>query len=159
MAFKNYHFIPAGPGAWWLDAPQPFVLSGPNGLIARHVLADRERAASPWLLMPQDLLRMAGSPHPETRWIVFEQAENEELRISRLERVAGISSAQTELLLTLSPFSVVRAGPALFVKQPPDGRSWSEELALDGGAQAPSGTWCWRTRALNIGATVIGSGA
>ena len=156
MAFKNYHLVPAESGTWWLDAPEPVVLSGPNGLIARYVLADRKRAASPWQLTPLELLRLAGAPHPETRWIVFEQAESDGLRLSRLERISGISAAKTEMLLTLSPFAVIQAGPALFVRQPPDGRSWSEELALEGGAFSPSGTWRWCLRSLNVGATVLG---
>jgi hypothetical protein len=87
---------------------------------------------------------------------VFEQIEAGEVRLSRLERIAGVSAARTDLLLTLSALVVTRIDSVLSVKETPNGRSWSEELALEGGVYSPQRSWRWCESTLNIGATVVG---
>src|SRR6266568_4026829 len=86
MAFKCYQVTSAGHRCWQLNAPEPLLLSGRHGLIARHVLANRDRAGTPWQLTPADLLRLVEPPRAADCWIIFEQAEATELLLSRLER-------------------------------------------------------------------------
>ena len=156
MAFKSYLVTPAADGGRQLTAPEPLVLSGRHGLIARHVLADPERASRPWLLLPDDLLRLMAIPPRGPSWIVLEQTEGTDLRLSRLEKITGVSNDQTEILLTLTPLSVIRRSPILTARELASGRAWREELALDSGAFSRAGHWRWCNRPLNIGATVVG---
>lgn len=156
MAFKSYHVSPTADGGRELRAPQPLVFSGRQGLVARLVLADPDRAARPWSFQPEDILALMAAAPEGPCWIVLEQTEGTDLRLSRLEKLTGVSTYQTEILLTLVPLTVTRRGPVLTVHEPASSRAWSEELALEGGAHAPAGSWRWCDRPLNIGATVVG---
>jgi len=156
MAFKAYLVTPAADGTLELTAPEPLVFSGRHGLIARHVLADPERASRPWTLLPDDLIKLTNTPPRAPSWIVLEQTEGSDLRLSRLEKIAGVSTEQTEILITLVPLSVIRRSPILTARELSSGRAWREELALDGGAFSRDSHWRWCNRPLNIGATVVG---
>ncbi|MFA6288726.1 MAG: hypothetical protein WC661_15185 [Opitutaceae bacterium] len=156
MAFKSYLVTPAADGALELTAPEPLVLSGRHGLIALHVLADPDRASRPWTLLPADLIQLTKTPPRGPSWIVLEQTEGSDLRLSRLEKLTGVSNDQTEILLTLVPLAVIRRSPVLTARELATGRAWREELALDSGAFSRDGHWRWCNRPLNIGATVVG---
>jgi hypothetical protein len=159
MGFKSYRIAPSGPKCWRLDAPEPLMLSGRFGLIARHVLADPLRAARPWQLTAEELLRLSQPTPAADRWIVFEQVEGANLHLSRLERLAGVSGHETELLATFAPLLVLARGAGLSVEEPAVTRCWTEGLALDGGAHAPGAPWHWCSRPLNLGTTVLGPAA
>jgi hypothetical protein len=132
------------------------ILSGRRGLIARHVVADPARACQPWILMPADIIQLIGTTLPSPSWIVLEQTDGTHLRLSRLEKLSGISSDQTEILLTLMPLTVIERGAMLTVREPTSARAWREELALDSGSFSLDGNWRWCSRPINIGATVLG---
>ncbi len=157
MAFKSYLITSLPNGAWRLSHPEPIRLSGRQGLVARHLCARDPSDTARWSLEDTDWLRFVMPEPVGSRWIVFEQNEDDHLCLSRVLRINGlISGGQTELLLILSPLTVVTALPDLIVSVPAGGRSWSEELALDGAPDRPAAPWSWCERALHVGAAVLG---
>lgn len=159
MAFKSYHVSPLSNGNWLLTRPEPVRFSGPRGLVARHLAALKPEESVRWSLEDSDWLRLI---HPDSadacaRWLVFEQAENDGLSLSRLHRINGmVSRGQTEMLLTLSPLETSTPATRLLVTVLAGARSWSEELALDGSPDRADSPWSWCERVLHVGATVMG---
>lgn len=159
MAFKSYIVTPLADGSWRLTYPEPVRFSGVRGLVARHLKALAPAESARWSLEDFAWLRLGLPDTSELplRWLVFEQTENDELRLSRLHRINGIvSGGQTELLLMLSPLTMIGTPPSFIVTAPAGGRSWSEELALDGSPERPDAPWTWCERALHVGAAVLG---
>jgi hypothetical protein len=136
--------------------------SGPHGLVARQVGKPGVSPDAHWSLPDTHWLSLLPAPAQldarfAPRWLVFEQTEDDALRLSRVLRINGVlAHGQTELLFTLSPLSVVKSLPAIIVTAPADGRVWSEELALDGSPDRPNAPWSWCERALHVGAAVLG---
>jgi len=160
MAFKSYLITELPNDTWRLTHPEPIRLSGRQGLVARHLCALNPAETARWSLADTDWLRFVAAEPADSRWIVFEQCEEDHLCLSRVLRINGlVSGGQTELLLTLSPLEVVTTVPGLIVSVPARGRAWSEELALDGAPDRPSAPWSWCERALHVGAAVLGRSA
>lgn len=172
MPFKIYQATPdAANNGWRLLTPLALRFSGQQGIIARHVRTLAPNAeGQAWALDESDIagLVLPVPPlleAPVTYLPVFEQVEGAgegtgALRLSRLRRIRGVSTATTELLFTFSPLAVffsagVDAG--ICVREPSNAREWSEELSLNGGLENLDGPWTWGDRALNIGAAVIGA--
>ncbi len=167
MPFQCYEATAAGTGEWLLQLPLPLRLAGADGIIARHVRSTLPASdGQSWTLLEDDVqdLMIPAPPPPDPpaarhRWMVFAQNEGGSLRLSRVERIRGLSDRQTELLFTLSPLITKSVSPdrtRCVVHQPASARQWSEELALDGGVSNMAGPWTWCSRELNIGAAVIG---
>ncbi len=159
MAFKSYHVTPLSNGSWLLTHPEPVRFSGPRGLVARHLAALRPVEAARWSLEDTDWLRIVhpGSADTSARWLVFEQTEDDGIRLSRLLRIHGmVAHDQTELLLTLSPLQTSTPATRLIVTAPVGARTWSEELALDGAPHRADAPWSWCERALHVGSAVFG---
>jgi len=126
--------------------------------VARHLTALDSVESVRWSLDDTDWLRLMhpGSSDARARWILFEQSQGDQLRISRLHRINGmITNFRTELLLILSPILVLQQVPRLTVTAPSAGREWSEELALDGAPDRPGAPWSWCERDVQIGAAVL----
>lgn len=157
MAFKSYLSTPTSDGGWQLTQPTPLRLSGPQGLVARHLAALASGGRTRWSLADTDCLRLLPPEPLGNRWILFEQVEADELRLSRLHRIQGlVTGGQTELLLLLSPLQLRRGPSPRVVTVPTGGRAWSEELALDGAPDRAGAPWTWCERALHVGAAVLG---
>ncbi len=157
MSFKSYAIRSEDDEHVVLDDPQPLVFSGRNGLIARFVLAEKERAMKPWKLCVGELHAIAfpaGLVHD--RAIVFEQAEDMERSVMWLQSVSGISNAKTEMMFQFMPLVVVSQNP-LTVRLKGADKAYGEDLMLDGGVLNPTGSWVWKKPHLALGGVVVGS--
>ena len=108
MSFKSYAIRSEAGGLVTLDDPQPLVFSGGNGIIARFVLSEKERAMSPWKLCVGEIHAIAyarGLVH--NRAIVFEQWEDHDRSVLWLKSITGISNAKTEMMFQFVPVAVV----------------------------------------------------
>ncbi len=158
MSFKSYASCScSGDNALVFSDPQPLVLSGRQGLIARFVQAEPVLADRPWRLSPEDLHRLANaSLHAAGRQIVFEQTEDAQLELLLLQSVTGVSSDHTDMIFAFETLIVVERGPTLKVRPPSQRRVYTEELSLEGGVLCLRGTWHWRKPALALGGVVCG---
>ena len=156
MSFKSYLIRPSGAGLALVD-PQPLVFSGRQGLIARFVTAERERAFRQWCLGGAELHGLASPPLSGSgRMIVFEQIEEDAVELLTLESVRGVSSERTDMMFTFRPLRVVHRTPALVVEAVTGGLTYTEELTLDGGVLALAAQWRWRRPHLALGGVVCG---
>ncbi|MDX2187476.1 MAG: hypothetical protein SFV32_11125 [Opitutaceae bacterium] len=156
MAFKIYTITPMGTDRFLLGDPEPVRFSGKRGLVARFLESHSPDQPS-WSQAESDWIRLVDPLDQRQRWIVFEQTEMEEVRLSRLMKIAGTDHrGQTELLLTLRPLQVIEERPLLTCIAPRDGRAWCEELALDGSPGRGDSTWNWCPRPLHIGSATVG---
>lgn len=156
MGFKSYAYHEQVDGSLTLDDPQPLVLSGPNGLIARYVLANGEKARGPWKLCPGELHALAMvETLVRDRVIVFELVEENQLELLELLSVNGLSSDRTDLMVSFSPLTVVQPAGPLTVRRSEVGRTYGEDLTLDGGVDAPKAKWRWTKPHLALGGVVL----
>ncbi len=156
MSFKSYATSQLPDGSSVLTDPQPLVLSGRHGLIARFVLGAPKRAAERWALCPGELQALAAPPlMAGERMIVFEQAKDAALEVLALETIHGISSDRTDMMFAFRPLRVLERSPAFRVGDAPGRRTYMEELALEGGVHAaPSANWRWREAHLALGGVI-----
>ncbi len=162
MSFKSYAVAPLADGTFLFSKPEPVRFSGSHGLIAKYTaMLPAADSDGRWMLTIEDCLRLMGTlPSTEERWIVFEQTEDDRLRLSRLASVKGsVVAYSTELLLTLSPLTVLTPPPRLTAEVPTNARTWCEQLALDGAPGRQGASWRWCDRPLHIGAAVLGAPA
>jgi len=156
MGFKSYALHSRSDDSFILDDPQPLIFSGPQGLIARHVLSAGERAREAWKLCPGELHALALVERlVRDRIIVFEQVEDASLELLELESVNGVSSHRTDLMFSFSPLTVIQTHAPLIARRAAAGRTYGEELALDGGIDAPKAAWRWSKPHLAIGGVVL----
>ena len=156
MSFKSYACHTLADGALEFTDPQPLVFSGRHGLIARFVLAEKERAAAPWKLCPGELQALAfPAGFTGDRALVFEEATDTTLELQWLQSIHGVSGTRTEMLFSLLPLTVEHAGNPLRVRHPAVDRTYAEELILDGGVHAPEGPWRWCKPHLALGGVVL----
>lgn len=155
MSFKSYALHSQPDGTWAIDDPEPLVLSGRHGLIARFVQSNPERAGRPWALCPGELHALA---FPERllrdRAIFFEQLTGDGLRLQRLQGIHGVSGRRTEMMLSFSPVTMVCSGHPRKIRRAA-GQIYNEGLELDGGVLAPTGSWRWGRPHLAIGSVVL----
>jgi hypothetical protein len=137
--------------------PQPLVFSGRQGLIARFVLGEPKRAASPWKLCPGELHALAfADTLVRDRLIVFEESEETSRSLMWLQEVHGVSAARTEMLFSFVPLIVEDRELTPVVCRAIPYRIYREELVLDGGVFAPAGGWRWTRPHLALGGVVLG---
>ncbi|MFT3782967.1 MAG: hypothetical protein QM790_13245 [Nibricoccus sp.] len=156
MSFKSYAIRSEVDGLVVLEDPQPLVFSGRNGLIAKFVLSEKDRAMKPWKLCVGELHAIAfpaGLVHD--RAIVFEQAEDAERSLMWLQSVSGISNAKTEMMFQFMPLAIVSQNP-LTVRRGNVDCAYGEDLMLDGGVLNPTGAWVWKKPHLALGGVVLG---
>lgn len=159
MSFKSYAICSNADRLIVLEDPQPLVFSGRNGLIAKFVLSEKERAMKPWKLCVGEIHAIAfPAGLVRDRAIVFEQAEDADRSLMWLQSVAGISNAKTEMMFQFMPLAVVSQSP-LTVRRGVVDCAYGEDLMLDGGVLNPNGAWCWRKPHLALGGVVVGSSA
>jgi len=156
MSFKSYALHPQPDHTLLLADPQPLVFSGPQGLIARFVLSDPERAGEPWKLCAGELHALAfPSLLVRERAIFFEQANGGALELQWLQGVQGISGQRTEMMFSFSPLTVVRSRGALVILPPTSDCTYNEGLQLEGGVLLPDGSWHWGRPHLALGGVVL----
>ncbi len=157
MSFKSYAVTTTPNGSLLLEDPQPLVLSGPNGLIARFILSAGERAHSRWTLCPGEL-HAAALPGLQTgaRMIVFEQSTAAESEMLVLDAIYGTSAERTEMMFSFHAVDVTTRVPVVVVCERTDGTTYIEELTLEGGVFAPAAHWNWRRPHLHLGGVVCG---
>lgn len=159
MSFKSYALRSDNDRLIVLEDPQPLVFSGRNGLIAKFVLREKERAMQPWKLCVGEIHAIAfPAGLVRDRAIVFEQAEDAERSLMWLQSVSGISNAKTEMMFQFMPLAVVTQNP-LTVKIPETAKIYGEDLMLEGGVLAPNGSWRWQKPHLALGGVVVGAQA
>lgn len=157
MGFKTYAVSTVESGGWQLHEGLPVRFSGPTGLVALWCRAHRDAVDRPWRVTPMEWLAMILPPvDARRRWIVFEQEEDGQISYAQLLSVTGVVSRQVDLMFTLSPLVVVQRRPGLIVRPTADGKLWTEELALDGGAHSTTCSWHWTRPHLALGAAVVG---
>jgi hypothetical protein len=156
MSFKSYAIQTPSSDLVILTDPQPLVFSGRNGLIAKFVLSEKDRAMNPWKLCPGEIhaLAFAGKLLHD-RAIMFEQAEDAERSLMWLQSISGISNAKTEMMFSLIPLAVVAQNP-LTVRRANVDCVYGEDLMLDGGVLNPTGPWHWKKPHLALGGVVLG---
>jgi hypothetical protein len=157
MSFKSYAIRSEADGLIVLDDPQPLVFSGRNGIIAKFVLGEKDRAMRPWKLCVGEIHAIAfaaGLVHD--RAIVFEQSEDAERSVMWLQSISGISNAKTEMMFQFLPLAVVSQNP-LTLKRGLVDKTYGEDLMLDGGVLSPNGSWHWRKPHLALGGVVVGN--
>jgi hypothetical protein len=152
MSFKSYAVTALPEGGLLLDDPQPLVFSGRHGLIARFVLSAGERAQSRWALCAGELHALS-SPALQLgeRMIVFEQSEDNAIELLALKVIQGCSAERTEMMFSFEALHVLRRAPRLCVEELDTGRTYIEELSLEGGVYAPAASWHWRRPHLALG--------
>jgi hypothetical protein len=159
MSFKSYAIRHTVDDQIVFDDPQPLVFSGRNGLIAKFVLSEKDRAMNPWKLCVGEIHAIAfPSTLVRDRAIVFEQAEDSERSLMWLQSISGISNAKTEMMFSFTPLAVVAQNP-LTAQRPAVDRTYGEDLMLDGGVLSPDGPWHWKKPHLALGGVVLGSSA
>jgi len=157
MSFKSYAIRSAHDDLITLDDPEPLVFSGRNGLIAKFVLAEKDRAMNPWKLCVGEIHAIAfAAKLVHDRAIVFEQAEDSERSLMWLQSISGISNAKTEMMFSFIPLAVLSQNP-LTVRRASIDRTYGEDLMLDGGVLSPNGPWHWKKPHLALGGVVLGS--
>lgn len=156
MSFKSYATRALPDGSIELSDPQPLVFSGPRGLVARFVAAERERASGRWKLDPGELHRLAFSgENAGPRMIVFEESADSRIELQLLQNIHGISGTRTEMLFSFLPLQLVHAAAPLRVRMPEISRTYAEDLTLDGGVDAPAASWRWCKPHLALGGVVL----
>lgn len=157
MSFKSYAVQIQADGSLLLTDPQPLTFSGRNGLIARFTLAGGKGAEDTWRLCPGEVHALA---LPELqlgdRMIVFEQSEDASLEVLELQAINGLSGSSTEMMFSFGLLNVIRGEGPLCVKPAPGSKTYTEELALDGGRDDPKGNWRWKKPHLAIGGVMVG---
>jgi len=157
MSFKSYAIRSTIDDLITLDDPQPLVFSGRNGLIAKFVLAEKERAMNPWKLCVGEIHAIAfAAKLVHDRAIVFEQSEDSDRSLMWLQSISGISNSKTEMMFSFIPLAVVAPTP-LTVRRANVDRTYGEDLMLDGGVLSPNGPWHWKKPHLALGGVVLGS--
>jgi len=157
MSFKSYAIRSIASDIITLEDPQPLVFSGRNGLIAKFVLSEKERAMRPWKLCVGEIHALAfPAKLLHDRAIVFEQSEDSDRSLMWLQSVTGISNAKTEMMFSFMPLAVVSQNP-LTVRRASVDRAYGEDLMLDGGVLSPNGPWNWKKPHLALGGVVLGS--
>jgi hypothetical protein len=157
MSFKSFSVQTLDGDRLALSDPQPLVFSGRHGLIARFVLGEPKRAASPWKLCPGELHALAfASTLVRDRLIAFEESEETKRSLMWLQEVQGISGARTEMLFSFAPLIVEDRGLMPVVCRAIPYRIYREELVLDGGVFAPTADWRWTRSHLALGGVVLG---
>ena len=140
-----------------LSDPRPLMFSGRQGLIARFVEKEKQRAAEAWKLSPGELHALAlPGDQVRDRVIVFEQADGAGLELMWLQNVRGVSAETTEMLFSFTPLRVELVNPMLLVKAPNAACAYGEDLTLDGGVSNPAGSWRWRKPHLALGGVKLG---
>lgn len=156
MGFKSYAYREQPDGSLALDDPQPLVLSGANGLIARYVVANGEKARGPWKLCPGELHTLAlVDALVRDRVIVFELVEDGTLELLELQGINGVSGERTDLMVSFSPLIVLQTAGPLIVRRSEINRTYGEDLTLDSGVDAPKGKWRWTKPHLSLGGVVL----
>lgn len=159
MSFKSYAIRSIIDDVIVLDDPKPLIFSGRNGLIAKFVLSEKDRAMKPWKLCVGEIHAIAfAAKLVHDRAIVFEQAEDSERSLMWLQSISGISNAKTEMMFSFTPLAVVAQNP-LAVQRPAVDRTYGEDLMLDGGVLSPDSPWHWKKPHLALGGVVLGSSA
>jgi hypothetical protein len=157
MSFKSYAIHSTIDDLIILDDPQPLVFSGRNGLIAKFVLSEKERAMTPWKLCVGEIHALAfAAKLVRDRAIVFEQSEDADRSLMWLQSISGISAAKTEMMFSFIPLAVTAQNP-LTVRRASIDRTYGEDLILDGGVLSPNGPWHWKKPHLALGGVVLGS--
>ena len=159
MSFKSYAIRSTNIDLITLDDPQPLVFSGRNGLIAKFVLSEKDRAMKPWKLCVGEIHALAfAAKLIHDRAIVFEQSEDADRSLMWLQSISGISNSKTEMMFSFAPLKVVAQNP-LTVRRPSVDCAYGEDLILDGGALSPNGPWIWKKPHLALGGVVLGARA
>lgn len=159
MSFKSYAIRSTADDLITLEDPQPLVFSGRNGLIAKFVLSEKDRAMKPWKLCVGEIHAIAfAASLVHDRAIVFEQSEDAERSLMWLQSISGISNAKTEMMFQFTPLAVVSQNP-LTVKRGSVDCAYGEDLMLDGGVLNPTGPWTWKKPHLALGGVVLGTKA
>jgi len=157
MSFKSYAIRSTSDDLITLDDPQPLVFSGRNGLIAKFVLAEKDRALKPWKLCVGEIHAIAfPAKLVRDRAIVFEQSEDADRSLMWLQSISGISGSKTEMMFSFMPLAVVAQNP-LTVRRASVDRAYGEDLMLDGGVLSPNGPWHWKKPHLALGGVVLGA--
>lgn len=159
MSFKSYASQTPSADLIILTDPQPLMFSGRNGLIAKFVLGEKDRAGKPWKLCPGEIHAFAFAERLlRDRIIVFEQAEDSDRSLMWLQSISGISNAKTEMMFSFLPLAVVSQNP-LTVRRAKVDCAYGEDLMLDGGVFNPTGPWIWKKPHLALGGVVLSNRA
>lgn len=157
MSFKSYHATEQPDGSLELSDPRPLVFSGRHGLIARFVLGEPDKCADRWRLSPEQIQTLAfpDDAQAASRVLVFEDADGAVLNLQLLESIHGNSGARTEMLFSLLPLVIDHRSAKPRIRRPSVGRTYAEDMILDGGTDAPNGTWRWHKTHLALGGVVL----
>lgn len=153
MAFFITHATPTSRGGWVFIAETTIRLAGPDGPLARHILALPEGSSGEWNLSSSEIAAMLPCSPPadnEQPLLLWDSGEPDGCPM-RVLHFSGVSREfETELLVhmeILEPFSGHLRST---------GRISNEALRLLGGRLTPNARWIWAAPKMSIGSTVVG---
>ena len=162
MAFLIYKKYPNAETVRY-EKFQPLKLSGPDGLIARHVKTLTRAEAESWKLGAGGVLKLAGFPAAVDEFAVLFEVTGQESNVClyELTRIHGScldTSTQLALDFTVVVDQTLDGDPAAYAKNfeivpPAKPRQLGETLALGGGPGG--GDWKWAGTSMQLGATVV----
>jgi hypothetical protein len=123
-------------------------LGGPDGPIARHVLAQTQ---AEWALDGTELAVVLRPPDwgEAPVWLIWQAPEESP---SRVQRIPGVSSEfSTDLMVQLEILQPTDEGTFR-----PLGKLTGEALSLTGGLLTPKAKWVWTAPKMAIGSTTLG---
>lgn len=153
MAFFITHATPTTDGGWVFVEETKVRLAGPDGPLARHILALPADSNGEWSLSPVELSEMLPVSPPsaeEQPMLLWESGETDSLPM-RVLHLTGVSREfETEMLVhmeILEPLAGYLRGT---------GRISNETLRLLGGRLTPKARWVWATPKMPIASTIVG---
>lgn len=138
-------------GSLRIDQAQKIRLGGPDGPIARHVLA-LPPEVSEWNLQAQQLAReLKPAEWPDDGVVLLWDSGSTPFLPMLVVRLCGVSTKfDTELIVHLE---VLTSEGDTFQ---PISRLTSEALRLTGGKSTPKAKWWWSPPKMSIGSVVVG---
>lgn len=161
MAFLIYKKTNAGENVRY-ERVRPLRLSGPDGLIARHVKSLAAEQSDGWKLDSAELLQLAGCADSQ-QTVLFDATGSSDPAVCFYELTCLHGSCRDRDTNLALDFNIVLdraksgfapdSGAAFTVSPAATPKKISEVLALTGGPGG--GDWKWGSSALQIGATVV----
>jgi hypothetical protein len=161
MAFLIYKKTNAGENVRY-ERVRPLRLSGPDGLIARHVKSLSAEQSDGWKLDSATLLQLAGCADSHHA-VMFDAAGSNDTAVCFYELTCLHGSCRDQDTNLALDFNIVLdreknglapdSGAAFVVSLAATPKKLNEMLALTGGPGG--GDWKWGSSALQIGATVV----
>jgi len=154
MAFFITNASPTPDGGWAFENKTKVRLTGPEGPLARHIMA-LAGDSSEWNLNAAEITAIlpCSAPSDQETPLLLWDCGDPDCHPMRVVRFCGVSREfETELLVHME----ILDGAGDHFKG--TGRLTNEALRLLGGRATPKARWVWAAPKMSIGSTVVGPG-